>query len=132
MNIIKRKLNICYYFGTNGCGLCYAIKNELRPRQEASDSDDDSDSSDDADNQSAQAEDKDDNKDNTMEDKDGYYIVNHEWDDIAYDNSKLNTCILLDDKNEFQMFGNTARITFAESQKNDWKLFDNFKMSLYR
>eukprot|EP01083_Nonionella_stella_P052426 139072_1 len=113
-------------FGTNGCGIAYAIKDDILRKPNDEKDDESSDSS----------EDSDDNLHNDTTNEgvvpDGYTIIPHKWDDIAVDNSKLNTCILLNDKNELEVMGNYARISFTEHQQKKWKLFDNFKMSLYK
>eukprot|EP01084_Bolivina_argentea_P072717 132017_1 len=119
------KIYVGIDFGTNGCGIAYATPYNVISENNDDDDDDSSDDSCDNDN-------KEDEKYNyEAEISDGFKITPHQWSDLAYDNSKLNTCILLNDKNELQMVGNLARVTFTEMQQKNWKLFDNFKMSLY-
>ena len=61
--------------------------------------------------------------------------IHEEFESSRYGRTaKPKTIILLNEKGEYESFGMNAKITYMtlnNAKKNEWMLFDRFKMSLY-
>ena len=115
-------------FGTDGCGLAYAFKDNIINihHHEENKYNGNSDSDDDQEQHTE-------NRLNVDNDNKNEYVEIHKGFKDAYGPyDKSRTSVLIDGENQVQNVGGEAANLFVQAQNKDgWKLFERFKMNLY-